>query len=315
MSYSTIGDVRPRLRPPCRAFTLIELLVVIAIIAILASMLLPALGNAKFQAKRLQCVANLKQVHLGFTMYMGDWNEWAPIMGKASGGSFTYRAYRMEFLAYNSATAATLPAELKEMWPRDIRHCPDLRANYDKLNEDLGNLTFAYYFPMIQNTYATTYMPNRRNGSWVTPGGGWWYKNGDFLKPYRKGNAQVSYDAGATTVDAHPGGCGTYDPVDKMPLATDWLQTTNHADPYQMAPHNAGHALSREKRFIDSRGSNSVWQDGHVEWKRWPYGLTPPTTSIICQYPCWIMGRNRAEGWTFNGNTYNHQFFYCLQDD
>jgi prepilin-type N-terminal cleavage/methylation domain-containing protein/prepilin-type processing-associated H-X9-DG protein len=80
-------------------FTLIELLIVIAIIAILASMLLPALKTSKEKAYEISCTNNLKQFSLATMQYINDYNNWVPC-SRATRTGFYYKSFYDQLQEY-----------------------------------------------------------------------------------------------------------------------------------------------------------------------------------------------------------------------
>ena len=67
-----------------RRFTLVELLIVISVIAILVSLLLPALGSARERGRSISCVNNLKQLFTGVGFYVDDNDSWLPLSKDAA---------------------------------------------------------------------------------------------------------------------------------------------------------------------------------------------------------------------------------------
>lgn len=97
----TTRQQRTKSHPHSRFFTLIELLVVIAIIAILASMLLPALSKARDQARTIFCKGNLRQLYFLWISYTDENDGWQPVWYLRASG--TINGYATQLSAGNMA--------------------------------------------------------------------------------------------------------------------------------------------------------------------------------------------------------------------
>src|SRR5579862_4668145 len=109
-----------------KAFTLIELLVVIAIIAILASMLLPALSSAKAKSWRVTCASQMRQNGLGFALFANDHNDMYPPAGlqTASQDQAGWDSYIFSYIGGNLAQSELDVGGLEVDESPKILRCP-----------------------------------------------------------------------------------------------------------------------------------------------------------------------------------------------
>lgn len=132
-----------------RGFTLIELLVVVAIIAILASMLMPALSRAREKARQSICVNNLKQLYLALRMYAEDFDNWCPdnsgVPNNNARGYLTKLTGRI-YSSYGTDNSGTIRYQYGQyVNSMDLFICPSQRSDRKGKDFKLDNFNECSY--------------------------------------------------------------------------------------------------------------------------------------------------------------------------